>query len=96
MSSVAKWSSGSGRFVITIYIYLFFNFFIIIIICMNFFKYFVLECFIMPNRIFCICLLFNEYSYLQPVLHFTLAYMGFVPENKLIRIRIRIRSRIRC
>ena len=38
MSSVAKWSSGSGRFVITIYIYLFFNFFIIVIICMNFFK----------------------------------------------------------
>ena len=44
----------------------------------------------MPNMIFFICLLYNEYSYLQPVLHlYTCMYMGFVPENKLIRIRIR-------
>ena len=31
----------------------------------------------------------NEYSYLQPVLHlYACMYMDFVPENKLIRIRI--------
>ena len=55
-----------------------------------FLSIFVLECFIMPNRIFFICLLYNEYSYLQPVLHlYACMYMGFVPENKLIRIRIR-------
>ena len=97
MSSVAKWSSGSGRFVITIYIYLFFNFFISIIICMNFFKVSsslnVLLCPI-GFVVFVFYLMNIHKNYLQPVLHFTLAYMGFVPENKLIRIRIR--SRIRC
>ena len=54
-----------------------------------FLSIFFLECFIMHNRIFFICLLYNEYSYLQPVLHlYACMYMGFVPENKLIRIRI--------
>ena len=39
----------------------------------------------MPNRIFFFLLGYNEYSYLQPVLHlYACMYMGFVPENNLI------------
>ena len=40
---------------------------------------------------FIILFFYNEYSYLLPVLHvYACMYMGFVPENILIRIRIRI------
>ena len=55
-----------GFFVLQLLCIYSFILFIIIIICMNILlSIFVIECFIMPNRIF----LYNEYSYLQPVLH---------------------------
>ena len=61
--------------------------FIIIIICMNIFlSIFVIECFIMPNRIFFYIMNIHIYNLFYIC---TLAcIMSFVPENKLIPIRI--------
>ena len=75
-------------------LYLFIHYFIIIIIiiCMNiFFKVSSSMNVLLCLKGFFYLLLYNEYSYLQPVLHlYTCMY--FVPENKLIRVRIRIRN----
>ena len=62
-----------------------------------FLSIFVLECFILPNRIFyffyfyfLFCLIMNIHIYnLFYICTGTHACMGFVPDNKLIRILIR-------